>query len=122
MYESLAQTAISEFGDVVVGWKLFYRRSAIPVKLRLLIRDGTYVDIWLDPSARRYSYHWEQRAVRGLIHRHDNAPDHPEVDTFPRHFHDGSEENVSASDISEYPQEALREFLRFIRERLKSVS
>ena len=92
MYEQLAEIAVSEFGDIVTDWKLFYRRAAAPVKLRLQIQDGTYIDIWVNSSQGRYSYHWEQRAVRGIIHRHDNAPDHPEIPTFPKHFHDGSEE------------------------------
>lgn len=90
----------------------------MPVKLRLSIRDKTYVDMWVTPSQERYSYHWEQRLVQGVIHRHDNAPDHLEISTFPKHFHDGSEENVSPSEISNDPREALREFLSLIRQRL----
>jgi len=35
------------------------------------------------------------------------------VGTFPKHFHDGSEDNVRESYLSEDPAEALREFLRF---------
>ena len=118
MYEELAEIAINEFGDIVTDWRLFYRRSALPVKLRLFIRDETYLDVWVNPSQERYSYHWEQRAGRGLIHRHDNAPDHPEITTFPKHFHDRGEENVLPSIISDEPNEALREILSFVRQRL----
>ena len=119
MYEELAHLAADEFGDIVVGWSFLYRRASIPLKLRLQIRDGTFVDVWVGDSQDRYSYHWEQRAIRGLIHRHDNAPDHPEISTFPKHFHDGSEDNIRPSDISTQPATALREFLTFIREALK---
>lgn len=119
MYEELAHLAESEFGDIVTGWHFIYRRASIPLKLRLQIHDGTFVDVWVSDSADRYSYHWEQRAVRGMIHRHDNAPDHPEVSTFPKHFHDGSEENVRLSNIPDDPLEALREFLAFVRSNLK---
>jgi len=118
MYDKLAEIAVSEFGDIVTDWKLFYRRAAVPIKLRLHIQDGTYIDIWVNPSQGRYSYHWEQRAVRGIIHRHDNAPDHPEISTFPKHFHDGSEAKVLPSEISNDPSQAIREFLEFIRQRL----
>jgi len=40
------------------------------------------------------------------------------VETFPRHFHDGSETCVLESCISAVPEEALREFLGFVREKL----
>jgi Family of unknown function (DUF6516) len=89
IYDDLAGIALAEFGDIVTGHQLFYRRATAPLKLRLFIRDGTTVDVWVDPTANRYSFHWEQSAVRGLIHRHDNAPDNPEISTFPKHFHDG---------------------------------
>lgn len=39
------------------------------------------------------------------------------VETFPKHFHNGSEENVVESNISD-EQEAIREFLTFVREKL----
>ncbi len=119
MYEQLVEIAVRQFGDIVTDWRFFYRRSSLPLKLRLFIGDETYLDVWVSPSQGRYSYHWEQRAVRGLIHRHDNAPDHPEISTFPRHFHDGSEENVQPSMISDHPKEALQEFLTFVQEKLK---
>ncbi|TRZ52300.1 hypothetical protein D4S03_03665 [bacterium] len=121
MYEELAHLAESEFGDIVTGWQLSYRRAAIPLKLRLEVRDGTYIDIWVNPSVERFSFHWEQRAVRGVIHRHDNAPDHTEISTFPKHFHDGSEDNVLPSRISDEPQDGLREFLAFVRKRLAEI-
>jgi len=120
MYEELAHLAENEFRDIVTGWHFIYRRAFIPLKLRIRIRDETFVDIWVSDSADRYSYHWEQRAVRGMIHRHDNAPDHPEVSTSPKHFHDGSEENIRPSGISSDPREALREFLSFIRMKLEN--
>jgi len=118
MYERLAQLVAAEFSDIVVGHVILGRRAAAPLKLRLQIRDDTFVDIWLSPDQHRYAYHWEQRAVRGLIHRHDNAPDHPEISTFPKHFHNGSEDQIEASTISSNPQTAVRDFLTFVRRRL----
>lgn len=118
MYEKLAQIAATEFPDIVAGQIILGRRAAAPLKLRLQIRDDTFVDVWLSPDQRRYAFHWEQRAVRGLIHRHDNAPDHPHISTFPKHFHNGSEDQIEPSSISSNPQPALREFLTFVRQRL----
>jgi hypothetical protein len=78
-----------------------------------------FVDVWIDPLYSRYSFHWEQRAKRGLIYRHDNAPDHPHIATFPKHFHDGDERQVEESHISDNPKDALREFLEFVRVKLE---
>jgi len=41
-----------------------------------------------------------------------------DVTSFPRHFHDGAEGRVIASQISEDPREAIREFLTFVRQKL----
>ena len=55
--------------------------------------------------------------LMGRSTRHDNSPHKrwESVATFPKHFHDGSEMNVSESHLSEVPEEALREFLAFVR-------
>jgi hypothetical protein len=74
--------------------------------------------VWLSPDSTRYSYHWEQRAKRGLIYRQDNAPDHPNVSTFPKHFHNGSENAVEESFIPDDPAIVLRQFLAFVRAKL----
>ena len=41
------------------------------------------------------------------------------VSTFPRHFHDGDEMNVVESHLGDEPSVALREFLTFIKGRIK---
>lgn len=116
-YEHLAELAQREFPDLITSYTVIGRRAHVALKLRLFVRDGTFIDIWLSPDLKRFAYHWEQRSVRGLLHRHDNAPDHPEIATFPKHFHNGSEEAVEPSEISSDPPTALRTFLRFVRTR-----
>ena len=111
--ERLRQIAEVEFVDIVV-------QAVIPDvnELRIILTDGSFVDVWFSLKLQgRYSFHWERRAIDGKIYRHDNAPHKrwESVATFPRHFHDGSETNVSASSISEVPEQALREFLAFVR-------
>ncbi len=96
------------------------RRSDTTVKLRLLIRDGSYIDIRINPTGQRYSYHWERRAQEGTIHRHDNAPDHPEIATYPKHYHNQTEDNVEESYIPDDAPSALRFFLTFVRDRQTS--
>jgi len=83
MYDELAEIARTEFSDLVLRTEQLGRRASAPLKLRLHLRDETFVDVWLNPTATDYSYHWEHRAKRGLLHRHDNAPDHPEISTHP---------------------------------------
>ena len=46
-------------------------------------------------TTTKYRYHWQTGSGK-LIKRWDNAPHHPEIDTFPDHLHDGSEENVKS--------------------------
>ena len=41
--------------------------------------------------------------------------------TFPKHLHDGSEERVVESFISDVPEEALRQFLAFVRDKLREL-
>ncbi len=53
--------------------------------------DGSFIDIWYSLKLKdRYSYHWEHRAIN-------------------------AEKNVIASNISDIPEEALRDFLSFVQ-------
>jgi hypothetical protein len=111
----LCQIAETEFSDIVV--EAF---SPDVNELRIFLIDGSFVDVWFSLKLEgRYSYHWERRALDGTIYRHDNAPHKrwETVKTFPRHFHDGSEDRVVESYISEEPEQALRSFLEFVREK-----
>jgi len=98
--------------------------SGVALKLRLTIVDGSVVDCFWAPSGK-YSYHWNRRAIDGSIFRYDNAPHArwAHVRTFPKHFHNGSEEarDVKESTISDDPIEAIREFLGFVRNRLATM-
>jgi hypothetical protein len=46
-------------------------------------------------TTTKYRYHWQTGSGK-LIKRWDNAPHHPEIDTFPDHLHDGSKDNVKS--------------------------
>ena len=118
-YKKLAEIAAREFRDIVVEIEVLKLPSRAPLKLRLHLVDNTFVDVWISPTGK-YSYHWEQSVVRDVVFRHNNAP-HERwryVKTFPKHFHNGSEEKVVESYISEDYGEAVREFLSFIRKKL----
>ena len=117
--DRLGDIAEIEFADIVVN-------AVVPGinKLRLFLNDGSFIDVWFSLKlSGRYSYHWERQAIDGTIYRHDNAPhlQWKSVATFPKHFHDGSESNVSESHISDVPEQGLREFLTFVGSKLKTL-
>lgn len=119
MLHRFSRIALEDFDDIVTSAQLIYhQRASLPEKLRLHLRDGTFVDLWVNPSGTRYSFHWEHRAKRGLIHRHDNAPDFPALATAPKHFHNGTESQIEESHLSDDLETALREFLGFVRAKL----
>ncbi|MCD6227973.1 MAG: hypothetical protein J7K17_00645 [Candidatus Omnitrophica bacterium] len=119
-FEELSKIATKEFADIVIESKILFMPNREPLKLRLFLFDDTIIDIWLSVKGK-YSYHWEQRPIRDFIYRHDNAPHKKweNLKTFPKHFHKGSETAVEESYISERPEEAIRDFLQFVREKMR---
>jgi len=105
-----------EFGDIVEDVVVTDINE-----LRIILIDGSFVDIWHSLKLQgRYSYHWERRHLDGSIYRHNNAPHMrwQDVKTFPKHFHSENEERVIESNINDEPEEALKEFLLFVRKKL----
>ena len=117
VFQRIIEVVTTEFSDIAVDVQLRYTPSGAIERLRIFLVDETFLDIWLSLSGK-YSYHWEQRHVRGCIHRHDNAPHQKwrEVKSFPKHFHDGTEDNVKESLIPDEPTAATYYFLSFIRD------
>jgi hypothetical protein len=62
-----------------------------------------------------YRFHWQDKNG-GIIARWDDAPHHPEIETFPYHIHEGSEGNVQPHG----PVNGI-DVLRLIEERLGRV-
>lgn len=120
LYNKLKIIAESEYKDIVASTKIFGKRTIGSAKLRILFKDQTYLDIWLSSSGK-YSYHWEQRARRGIIYRHDNAPDFPHLKTHPQHLHDGDEKNIQPSYINTQPAIAIKQVLTIIKGKLEKT-
>lgn len=115
-YRRLAYIALREFPEIVVG------TETIEGKLRIFIVDNSFIDVWLSEKRRGVcAYHWERRTINGTIYRHNNLPDRKarNLETFPKHFHSGNEENILESHISDAPEQAIREFLAFARKIMK---
>ena len=121
IYSNQLKLAKAEFGHVVEAGEIVNTPGGFPQKLRLNIIDGSVVDVFLSSSGR-YSYHWERRPLDETLYRHDNAPHvrWHHIQTFPKHFHNGSEvdKDCEESHISDEPEKAVREFLRFVEEKL----
>ena len=116
IYLKLKDLIMERFPDIAV----FIEN--VSGKLRVHLIDGSYLDIWLSRRIPgRYAYHWEHRHVDGGLHRHDNRPhEHlKRLKTYPKHFHDGSEENIKESRISSNPIEAVMQFLGFIKRKIE---
>lgn len=122
-WAALNEIAFSEYRDVVERAEFVFSPAGRTRKLRIYLLDGSFVDVWCSLKGD-YSFHWERRFVNGSLYRHDNAP-HARwrhIPTFPKHFHNGREDNVESSFISDSPGEALRDFLDFVRGRLAEIA
>jgi hypothetical protein len=121
LYKQIRRVVESEFSDILEAAEVIRGTAGRIRKLRLHLIDNTLIDIWyaIDGS---YSYHWEQRSVRDAIYRHDNAPHQKwsDVSTFPKHCHDGEQNNVTASFLPDKPEDAVIAFFSIVRERMIS--
>ena len=91
LYGELSTIALVEFTDIVEGTRI------VENKLRIFLVDGT-------------------------IYRYDNVPGKRarELPIFPKHFHEGSEDNIVGRDFGEKPHTVLRNFLKYVKRRLRS--
>lgn len=117
IYSHLKEIALSDFADIVEG------TVVIEGKLRILLKDESFVDVWLSVKKKGvYAYHWERKNIDGTIYRYNNLPDKEakKLQTYPKHFHNKTEENVVESDLSNNPEEAIRVVLEFARRIIKT--
>lgn len=110
--DQLRRIAEVEFANIVV------QADTLGAKLRVLLTDTSYVDVWVSRKLRgRFGFHWERRHLDGRIYRYDNFPDTDwsTVPTFPQHFHDGEQGNVIAAPFAESLEPGFREFMAFVQ-------
>ena len=117
-YQALANIAESEFDNIITRTRFVGGSQISPDKLRLDLRDRSFIDIWLS-SDGDYAYHWERRRQTGEVYRWDNAPHHPHVSTFPDHFHKGDEHTIAESNLNTGQENRLRDVLAFVRQHMQ---
>ena len=113
----LERIAGVEFPDVVKDI------SRSEYKLRLILVDRGFVDINLSRRIPgRFGFHWECRDPQGSFFRYDNFPDKKcrPLETFPCHFHNGSQGVIEASLFPPGIIDGFRAFLEFVRQRMKA--
>ena len=113
--EQLRRIAEVEYGAIVI------QADILGPKLRLLLTDTSYVDVWVSRKlGGRFGFHWERRHLDGRIYRYDNFPDTnwSVLPTFPHHFHDGSQDAVVAAPFAFSLEQGFREFMAFVRQSL----
>lgn len=122
-WAALKSIALSEYSDIVEKTEIIRSAAGRMRKLRIYLFDDSLIDVWLSVKGA-YSFHWERRFINGTLYRHDNAPHAPwrHIPSFPKHFHNGQERDAESSFISDIPEEALREFLHFAREKLAEIA
>ena len=99
----------TEFFDIVVQVNITQLNE-----MRVILNDNSFIEIWYSLQLQnRYSIHWERKFLDKKVYRHDNIP-HIKwkyVKTFPKHFHDGTEENVTESNFTGNTEVDTIEFL-----------
>lgn len=93
------------------------------VKLRIILTDTSYVDVWVSKKLEnRFGFHWERGHLDGTIYRYDNFPDTDwkHIPTYPFHFHNGSQDAVEAPSFSQDVIQGFRDFMGFIAAEIAS--
>jgi hypothetical protein len=110
--DDLRRIAEVEFNDLIADVE------SLEEKVRLFIADTSYIDVWLSRKLpERFGYHWERGHIDSTFYRYDNFPNTAwrNVETYPRHFHNGSQTHVEAAPFSADILEGFRDFLRFVK-------
>ena len=113
--EKLKRIAEIDFSEIVKS------SFILNFKLRIILFDNSYVDVNISSKIPdKFGFHWETRNKENHIYRYDNFPDinWKDVNTFPYHFHEQSQENVVNSPFPTEIIPAFYSFMNFIKERI----
>ena len=116
LYLQLARIVEREFPDIVE------HVEARKDRLRLHVIDGSFIDVWFSRRIPcKYAFHWERRHIDGTVYRWDNAAHKglEGLETFPHHFHEGSQHNIRSFKAKETMEDTLRVILEYVRQRIK---
>ena len=89
-------------------------------KLRIILIDGSFIDIFLSKKLKdKFGFHWE--CIDEKIFRYDNFPDRKarKLKSFPYHFHFEEQNNIQETPFRTDIENGFRDFLRFVRDKIK---
>ena len=92
-------------------------------KLRILLADNSFIDVFLSERLPdKFAFHWERMDKSGAIYRYDNVPDKEwkKLETFPFHFHKGSQGEAENPPFPQNPIAGFRSFMEFVHEKLRT--
>ncbi len=114
-------TKLKEFQEHIDSYIITqFEQNGDNLRFRMIItfKDTSklYIkEIVIDGKKRKYGYHWVDKNDK-LICRWDNAPDWPDILTFPHHQHFQNEDNVLPSENIEFST-ILRELVKLMVEK-----
>jgi|AntAceMinimDraft_18_1070375.scaffolds.fasta_scaffold01823_2 hypothetical protein len=112
-YLPIFELAEAEFSEIIVSFK------DLEHKIRFYLIDNSYIDVCLGGPrfSGRFSFHWERGHIDGRIYRYDNFPNTKwkKLESFPFHFHNGSQNRVIEAKFSKRPLNGFRDFMEWIR-------
>jgi hypothetical protein len=114
--ETLKRIAEVEFADIVLN------TLRIEYKIRITLVDNSFIDIHLSQKLpAKFGFHWECMDASGTIYRYDNFPDKKwqSIETFPYHFHNGSQDAVEASPFPSSVIDGFRAFMELVKSKIK---
>jgi hypothetical protein len=117
--DDLKRISKVEFDDIV---KRVYMTG---LKLRIILTNNSFIDCYLSRRLPdKFGYHWECMDDQKTIYRYDNFPDKNwiSLETYPYHFHKGSQQNVEAPPFPTDIINGFRAFMEFVREKLRTPS
>ena len=82
---SIWDTELEKIG--IYRYRIHFFDGSLLELTERLVEEGGILKI------TKYRFHW-QNNEGDIIKRWDNARHHPEIETFPFHLHDGSDDNV----------------------------
>lgn len=113
--DEIRRIAEVEFASIVTD------AEVMGVKLRIILTDTSYVDVWVSKKLEnRFGFHWERGHLDGTIYRYDNFPDTDwkHILTYPFHFYNGAQDAVEAPSFSQDVIQGFRDFMDFVEAKM----
>jgi len=95
------EALLKEFNAIIIDQKVEMDKQKKGIgyfKARIVLKDKSCLALYeaLNEGSKKYGYQW-MREDNSLIICWDNAEHHPEISTHPDHKHEGTRQNVQAS-------------------------